>query len=331
MRPRASPSMPQFPAPAIAVTTSNPCGRPWKVTPRPSGVLHLDLDAILANFGAQDERTPCREALCRTELVANQRRPGSPRRPTGSRPATRPARPARARPAGARRGRFRCDGGCPPPRLSGPQRHAPSETIQISITERPAACSGNPRAPTCAGPPSGMKLGISSRRHRCARLATSRFPPVPLSIPDPACSGYPESRSHRNAAVVPYAALGSCARAQPRPCRRPGGRGHQGALARGAGRRQRLSPGHRRVGVALLAIRLSARPASRTRPSPNRRGRARQLRMATGSRGARGRRRRGAAPHAYPAGTRPARADRERRGRADHDRRCPGASSRRRR
>ena len=28
MRPRASPPMPQFPAPAIAATTSNPCGRP---------------------------------------------------------------------------------------------------------------------------------------------------------------------------------------------------------------------------------------------------------------------------------------------------------------
>lgn len=32
-RPPASPSIPQFPAPAIAVTTSNPCGRPSPRTP----------------------------------------------------------------------------------------------------------------------------------------------------------------------------------------------------------------------------------------------------------------------------------------------------------
>jgi hypothetical protein len=51
--------MPQFPAPAIAVTTSNPCGRPSfarPVTPRPPGVLHLDPEAVLADFGAQGER-----------------------------------------------------------------------------------------------------------------------------------------------------------------------------------------------------------------------------------------------------------------------------------
>ena len=37
MRPRASPSMPQFPRPAIASTTSNPCGRPSSRSPSRHG------------------------------------------------------------------------------------------------------------------------------------------------------------------------------------------------------------------------------------------------------------------------------------------------------
>ena len=71
--------------------------RPPIVTPRPSGVLHLDPDAILANSGAQDERTPCREALCRTALVANSEATRIASSAHGQ-PPSHPASAARASP-----------------------------------------------------------------------------------------------------------------------------------------------------------------------------------------------------------------------------------------
>ena len=101
MRPRASPSMPSFPGLAIAATTSNPCrGHPVvarSVTPRPSGVLHLDPNAVPAELARRMNAPPCREALCRTELVANSEAIRIASSAWGRRPS-HPASSARASP-----------------------------------------------------------------------------------------------------------------------------------------------------------------------------------------------------------------------------------------
>ena len=87
--------------------------------PRASGVFNFDQEVVLVGFGTQGERAAVGGRRCAgPRWWRTPRRPGPPRRPAGSRPAIRRVRPARARPAGVRRGRFRCDGGCPPPRLS---------------------------------------------------------------------------------------------------------------------------------------------------------------------------------------------------------------------
>ena len=120
-RPRSSPSTPQFPAPAIAATTSNPCGRPSSRSPSrhgpPPSSTSIRRRSRLTS--ARSVNTPpCRETLCRTELVANSEATRIASSACGQ-PPSHPASAARASPTcRVRRGRFRCDGGCPPPRLS---------------------------------------------------------------------------------------------------------------------------------------------------------------------------------------------------------------------
>ncbi len=120
-RPRVSPSMPQFPAPAIAATTSNPCGRPSSRAPSRHGPPASSTSIrsrSRRNSARRVNAPPCREALCSTELVANSEatRIASP---ACGQPPSHPARAARASPTcRGSAGRFRCDGGCPPSRLS---------------------------------------------------------------------------------------------------------------------------------------------------------------------------------------------------------------------
>ena len=109
------------PGPAIAVTTSKPCGRLSSRSPsrhRPPASSTSIRSRSGADFGAQDDAPPSREALCRTELAANSDAIRIASSVCGQ-PPSHPARAARACltwPGSA--GRFRCDGGCPPPRLS---------------------------------------------------------------------------------------------------------------------------------------------------------------------------------------------------------------------
>jgi hypothetical protein len=107
-RPPSSPTTPQFPAPAIAVTTSNPCGRPSSHRP----VRH-DPPASSTSIRTRSRPTsarkvnapPCREALCRTELVANSE-------------ATRIASSARSQLPSQAASAARYAGGSLPPQLS---------------------------------------------------------------------------------------------------------------------------------------------------------------------------------------------------------------------
>ena len=61
----------------------------------------------------------------------------------------------------------------------------------------------------------------------------------------------PDRRFIETPAGVSYAVLDNGACAQPRPCRRAGDGRYNGALARGAGRRRRLSAGRRRGGSGV--------------------------------------------------------------------------------
>ena len=98
-------------------------GRYHRLRVGPYRVMYvIDPEAVRMDLGAQCERAAAARGAVQDRVGGELR--GDQDRLVGPRAAAQPPGqrgPRELRPAGARRGRFRCAGGCPPPRLSWSQ------------------------------------------------------------------------------------------------------------------------------------------------------------------------------------------------------------------